>query len=397
MTAKKHTSKYLAISFLIDLMPAFFFATYQLFLLERGLDLFQINMINVAFMAANFFLEIPTGAIADIWGRKRSTQIGILFLGLSFLTYYFAPSFWFYVLAEIIGAIGATSISGALEAWYVDGQKVFGTYEHQDKTFAREQQWKQLAVVIGSVIGAQVGQINLALPWLMAFFVSMIVLIIVSIIMTNDEIKQDKKIKISFAPIATTAKESIRYGLKNQEVMKLIGLGFVLSISLMALNMQWPSLFKSYGWQTKDLGWLFALIALTNSLGGRLAPHFKKRHNQEFHALIFSQAITVMGILGAGLVFGPRVTLSFFLLHQVGRGMFEPLQKDLLNKAITHTNRATILSFASMISNSGKVIGLVISGLIAKNFGIGPSWLVSGLILILGFSLALAQHNKNST
>lgn len=243
MTAKKHVQKYLTISSLIDLMPAFFFATYQLFLIERGLDLLQINLINIAYMAANFFLEIPTGAIADTWGRKRSTQLGILFLGLSFLTYYFAQSFWFYVLAEIIGAIGSTCISGALEAWYVDGRKVFGEYEHMDKTFASEQQWKQVAVVIGSVLGAQVGQINLNYPWLMAAITSGIVFILVSIIMHKDERPQTAQVKISFAPIIKTAKDSISYGLKNKQVMKLIGLGFILSASLMAMNMhgQWSS------------------------------------------------------------------------------------------------------------------------------------------------------------
>lgn len=397
MTAKQHTQKYLVVSFLIDLMPAFFFATYQLFLLERGLDLLQINLINVAYMSANFLLEIPTGAFADLWGRKRSTQIGIIFLGLSFLTYFLAHSFWFYVLAEIIGALGSTCISGALEAWFIDGKKVFGEYEHQGVTFAKEQQWRQVAVITGSVIGAQIGHFSLALPWLMAFLVSVIVLVIVSVLMHEDCNETQVKIGLSFQPIIKTAKDSVAYGLKNPAVMKLIGLGFVLSLAMMGINMQWPILFKSFGWDVRQLGWLFALIAITNSLGGRLAPHFKKRHSQEIHALIFSQVITAIGVIGAGLLLGPRITLAFFLMHQAGRGMFAPLKQDLLNKAIEHDNRATILSFSSMISNSGSVIGLLASGLIAKSYGIGSSWLFSGAILVLGFSLMLFHHHKNPT
>lgn len=396
MTAQKHTKNYLIIATLINLLPAFFFATYQLFLLERGMDLLQINLINVAYMAANFFLEIPTGAIADVWGRKRSTQTGIIFLGLSFLIYYLADSFWIYVLAEIIGAIGATSISGALEAWYIDGQKIYGEHESYDKTFAREQQWAQFGVVFGSVIGAQVGQINLAYPWLLGLGASIIVFLIVSLIMKNDQRHPEKKIKLSLAPILKTSKESINYGLKNQMIIRLIAIGFILSASLMAINMQWPPLFQSFGWEVKDLGWLFALIAIFNALGGRLAPHFKKRHSQEIHALIFSQAITVIGIIGAGLIFGPRATLVFFLLHQAGRGMFKPLHRDLLNQAIEHDNRATILSFSEMTGKLGGVIGLLISGLLAKYYGIGITWICSGIFLALGFAVILRQNKKKS-
>ena len=361
------------------------------------MDLLEINLINVAFMAANFFLEIPTGAIADNWGRKRSTQIGIIFLGLSFLTYYLAGSFVGYILAEIIGAIGATCISGALEAWYVDGQKVFGEHEHMDKTFAKEQQWKQFAVIIGSVAGAQIGQISLDLPWLMAFVTSVLVLIIVSIVMTNDNGSRPSSQKISFEPIIKTAKESIEYGWKNNEVMKLIGLGFIFTASMMALNMQWPIMFKSYGWEVKNLGWLFAVIAITNSLGGRLAPYFKKNTDKEFNALVFSQLITVFGIIGSGLMLGPKITFTLFMIHQAGRGMFWPLRQGMLNREIDSQNRATVLSFASMISNSGAVFGLIISGLIAKYYSIGISWISSGIFLTLGFAVILFHHHKKTT
>jgi MFS family permease len=183
---------------------------------------------------------------------------------------------------------------------------------------------------------------------------------------------------------------------KNQGVMKLVWLGFFLAASVTAMNMQWPMVFRDYGWSVKELGYLFALVAIFNSLGSRLAPYFKRRHRQEIHALIFSQAVTAIGIIGSGLLLGPRITLALFLTHQVGRGLFAPLSQDLLNKSIEHANRATILSFASMINKFGNALGLVISGLIAKHYGIGPSWLTAGTILILGFGLMLKHHNRKS-
>ncbi len=91
---------------------SFFFGTYTLFLFDKGLNLFEINFINFSFMTANFLLEIPTGAIADLIGRKKSVVIGLAIYSFSFFIYFLSDSFWQFLLAEIIGALAFTVFLG---------------------------------------------------------------------------------------------------------------------------------------------------------------------------------------------------------------------------------------------------------------------------------------------
>lgn len=113
---KKTLRTFYMLRALASLGVSFAFSTYVLFLLDKGLDFFQVNVVNFVFMASIFLLKIPTGAFADSLGRKNSVVIGYAFLALSYLVYFMSGSFWMFVLAEILGAFGACFISGAFEA-----------------------------------------------------------------------------------------------------------------------------------------------------------------------------------------------------------------------------------------------------------------------------------------
>ena len=97
---------YLILNGLQSLGIAFFSATYSLFLLAQGLNLFEMNLVNGAFMATLLIAEVPTGAVADTWGRKVSYVASTLLLATSMFAYANAHSFWTCVFAEVIGAIG---------------------------------------------------------------------------------------------------------------------------------------------------------------------------------------------------------------------------------------------------------------------------------------------------
>ena len=123
---RKIIKNYVAFMFFDSLAISFFFGTYQLFLTQKGLSLLEINLLNCCFMFSSFLLEIPTGAIADFLGRKRSVIIGLWFYSISFLIYFLSDNFWQFLLAEIIGAFAVSCISGALEALVVDSLNYHG-------------------------------------------------------------------------------------------------------------------------------------------------------------------------------------------------------------------------------------------------------------------------------
>src|SRR5262245_30118550 len=106
---------------------------YPLFLLSRGLDLFQINVVFAVYLVTVFLFEVPTGAVADRMGRKQSFLLSCLLRGVAYGLYARAESFADCLAAEIIDAIGTTLASGALEAWAVDGARADGDRRPPDR------------------------------------------------------------------------------------------------------------------------------------------------------------------------------------------------------------------------------------------------------------------------
>src|ERR1019366_4447354 len=91
-------------------------ATYVTFLISKGLNLLEVNLVNFVFFATLFVFEIPTGAFADVFGRKLSFILSCFLFSLGMFLYAIATSFWGFALAEGVAAVGATFASGAFQA-----------------------------------------------------------------------------------------------------------------------------------------------------------------------------------------------------------------------------------------------------------------------------------------
>ncbi|PKM91734.1 hypothetical protein CVU82_00825 [Candidatus Falkowbacteria bacterium HGW-Falkowbacteria-1] len=381
---KKIIRNYATFMLLEGLALSFFFGTYQLFLLEKGLSLLEINLLNCGFMIANFLLEIPTGAIADFFGRKRSVIIGLWIYALSFFLYFLSQNFWQFLVAEIIGAVAITCISGALEALVVDSLNHYG-YDGKLETIFRRGEIRSLGVIVGAVIGSFVGQINLAWPWLLSSLAYVFLAIASNYFFYEDYFIKPEKIKFGLEPMKKIAKESIVYGLKNRPLMFVVAFSAILSLAVQPVNMYWPIAFKNiFDVQTKYMGLIFAAIVISAYVGSQFSKVWQKKIKCQKNAIFFSQIITLLGILGACFFSRLPLFLAFFLIHEFGRGLFNPLSRAYINENIESKNRATVLSFESMVVKAGAGAGLILSGLIADNFGILNSWLISALILVIG-------------
>jgi MFS family permease len=390
---KKIIKTYVTLSFLLSLSHAFFFATYQVFLFSRGMDFLQMNIINMFFMISVFLFEVPTGAFADVLGRKKSVVAGCFVLSLSFLVYFVSHSFWIFVLAEIIGALGIALISGALEAWAVDSLKYHGYDGNLEHVFKRESQFDQAGILVGSVVGGYIGNINIAYPWL-ACSIGCFLVGIYALAVLKEKYFEKKRMVWSVRPIVQVAKDSVYYGIKHKAVFFLVSFVIIWSFTLQGFNMQWPFVFKNnYGFSVAGLGWLFAATSLVIMLGSQLSTWFSRRIKHEKNAMILSQGVTALAMILASAMFGFVPVLIGFMGHELGRGLFRPLKSAYLNRRIPDEKRATVISFESMVGKLGSFLGLLVSGYLAKKYSISLSWLVSGVVLALSVIVFLKLKN----
>lgn len=391
-------SVYYLLTFLFEFAAGLTSATYVLFLLSRGLDLFQVTLVNLSFMIGIFIFEIPTGAYADYFGRKKSVILSSLFLMLALFIYFLSSNIVTFIIAEITAALAFTFASGALDAWMVDSLETKGFTGKIDFIFSHSAIIGKIAALLAGLIGAYIGSVNLALPFGAGAVVSLVA-VFVSIFFLKENFIQKKAMNWADAvsQMAHVAKESITYGIKHKVVLWLIISSVLATFAFQPLNMYWsPRMNNLAGDKIWLMGWVWAGISFAMMTGSFLIKQLLKR--EKSYTWILMLTVLILGIpillISASNIFG--VVLLGFITYELGRGMLTPVQKAYLNKHIPGEKRATVLSFDSMMGRLGAALGLVILGFVAKNYSIQTSWLISGILLLFLIPIYL-KANKNST
>ena len=146
-----------------------FAALWVIYLQEqRGLSLSQAALIDVTFFVAAAFGEVPTGIVADTFGRKTSLAIGTALMGTSSLAWVFAPTLPLIMVAYICLGIGFTFLSGAEDALFYESAQLAGRGGDYTRLVGRVGATMTGALALGSVASGLFASIALPLPFLIA-------------------------------------------------------------------------------------------------------------------------------------------------------------------------------------------------------------------------------------
>ena len=119
-----------------------------------GLTRFQMLLIQSWFMLWIFLLEVPTGAIADYFGRKYSLALGALVVSVGAVIYGSTPNVWIFLLGEFMFALAFALASGADEAWLYDTLKSQGKEEESKKFLGRLYVINMLGIMVAAPFGS---------------------------------------------------------------------------------------------------------------------------------------------------------------------------------------------------------------------------------------------------
>lgn len=380
-----------------DLTVGYVSATHALFLLSNGLTILQMNLVNTVFMMGTFVFEIPTGAYADFFGRKRSYVIHAGLLSLAGLIYFLSHSFLFFVLAELIAAVSFTFASGAIDAWMVDNVDEAWTTKI-DYIFSQGQIFSKIALVAGAVIGGYLGQIDLAYPWFLVTLTGLVIFFVAIFYMQDDKpIRDTFGFSQGFKQMTVIARESFYYSLKNKVVFWLMVATFIGELAFQPLNMFWaPRFTQMVGNEIRLMGWLLAGMSIMMAVGSYFSRKLTERGLSYWKIMIISALFLAIPVLISSRASVFVVAAGAFLIHEVGRGIDRPIKISYINKYIPSDKRATLISFNSMMGKLAAALGLVGFGLLADKTSFSLSWLVAGLILFLLIPVYLRTKKKEA-
>lgn len=372
---------FLILSAATTLCQAVTFGTYVLFLKEGiGLSPLEINIVNLCFYACRFLLEIPTGAVADVFGRKASFVLACFLYSAGLCLYWFATSMAGAILGEVVLALGATCASGAFEAWMVDELIASGEGDQLAKITSRRSSYNSLALGLGAPVGSLLAwYFGLATPWLVGGILNAFVGIAAYLLMR--ESRASHATGKAHRALIDTVRRSVTYAVSPGNVRFFLLLGILWGFAMMAPNMQWAPLFKdSVG--TGASGLLFSGMVGLMVVGSRAAPYVIRRFGERTALAIALAAV------GIGIILTPLFPFAFslapFALLEFFRGMYEPIKATTLNHAIDSDDRASVLSCEEMASKFGGMLGLFITGVLAEYVSFSAAWAAGGLVCLLG-------------
>jgi MFS family permease len=364
-------------------LAQFFIAPiYPLFLLSRGLDLFQINAVLATYGVTVVLFEVPTGAIADVFGRRFSFVLGCAIRTGAYLLYTRVQDFQDCVVAEFLDAIGTTMVSGALDAWAVDGVRAEGDHRPMDGLFSRAAVIARSLMIAGGLAGGYLAEVGFTLPWIVAAALFAVSGVAGAVLMGETRT----------LPAAETERPSIRRtvvdGLSivraSPVLLLLCGLALVSAFAAFPIHMLWqPRVVALGGDQLRLMGWIVALLNVTSLVGSALLPRLLRRFRREAilcGAMLWRSAM--VAVLAAASTLGPAV--GGLLLQEIAFGLSDPVTAAWTNEHVAAAQRATVLSVRSTVVLFGASVGLLSIGLVARTFGMPAAFGVSAALFALG-------------
>jgi len=333
-----------------------------------------------------FLLEVPTGAVADLLGRKASLILAALVNAAAVLVYASTPRFAVFLVGEFLWATSYALASGADEAFVYDSLKQMDKDGRSKEVFARFRSFELSALMVAAPVGSAVASfvglrqtmLFMSVPFLFAFLLAF----------TFQE------------PACPGRKESrgylqtliggMRY-FREHRILRILAFDKI-SIGTLAFLVIWtyqPYL-KEVDIPLVYFGFVHAgltgiqILFMNNFARLEMAFGSKKRY-LAWSALIAGGAFVLLGTLPhpAATVLLLLVIAGFGLPRQV-------LLDNYMNKHIESSVRATVISTVSMI-------GTLIMGLLYLVVGLLVEWSLRGSLIVIGVAVivcALAARTR---
>ena len=364
----------------------------------RGLSLAEIGLLFTIHGIVVLALELPTGGLADVLGRRPVVVVGALLHLVSCVVYATATTFLGFLVGVLLLGIGRALDSGPVEAWYVDTVHRIDPAADVAPGLARHTAADGGGLAVGAVVGGLLpgllgGGNALAVPYLAAAVLDLVFVAAVWRLLTEDRPPREGSVGQALAAgaraVPSTVVGAVRLSVTDKPMRLVLLLTAVGGVGLVGCELLGPIRFADLAGGTDDgaavYGVVLALSFAAAAVGAVATPALRRllRGSTRITCVV----LFVLGAAGLALFAGPDllvVAAVGFALYYVAHGASWPLLSAVLHTRVTAAHRATAVSAMSLAMALGGILGnLVVPGL-AEVVSLEAALLFVAAVVLLG-------------
>lgn len=347
--------------------------------IEQGFSLTAVTIAEGLFLVGVVALEVPTGAVADKWGRSRSMALGVFFLGVSVLIFAFTTSFAILLASFMLWSVAHTLMSGADMALLFDTLKLAGRESEYERMAGRGAALNWSGVGVATLLGGPVAAVFDIRFTIFLGAATCLVTALVALALWEPPHRRDdrpaepylRSIRLAFAEVSAT-----------RDLRAVILLAGVTTAALGAVHYLVQPFLVDRG---VEVGVAFSLLQVplfaAGMVGSLLAARIASQAGTQ-RALVVVPLTGAAGCVAIALAPGLGAYVPLLVVMFLGSTV-HPIATGYVNRRVGSERRATVLSMQGMVYSLAMALMAPAMGFSTDRWGLGVAFSVcAGLALV---------------
>jgi MFS family permease len=339
---------------------------------QRGLSLSQAALVDVTFFVAAALAELPTGIVADRFGRKTSMTIGASLITASLIGWTFAPTLLLTIMAYVAMGVGMTFLSGAEDAFFYETVRASGRGDDYPRLLGRVSATFPGALALGSVVSGFLAAINLILPFVLS---SLLLLAALGIVLTlrephaeqqsHEQARPSLRAVLGQSLAVMHARPTLRFSMVYLAVVPLA------SFMIESVFIQPQAL--ALGVPLAGIGVIVMAVQFTAMAGSAWSARIMARLG-EGRTLYAAPIVICSSLL---LLAALQVMPALLLIGVMGfvTAVVRPILMSRMQQELSDDNRATMLSMQSLTFTMVAALSQPTLGTVADSWGLPAAYI----------------------
>lgn len=377
------------------LLKRFILPILILYGLDRGLTLSELSLIAAVGSVISFVFEIPSGAIADRFGHRRTLVVSMLGQALSMLLY-LGGSFWWILFGTATYFGFGCLMTGTAEAFFYERIKQLGLVDKHAKLYGAG---KGFATGV-SVVSMLLAGVFYEIAWYLPFLIGVLQFVVAAFVIssmgeTHDEISVEKK-----EGAQTTLLTHL--GSAFAEVWKRPALFWMIVTSALIVGPQYAvgdfqqAVMNHVGISASLIGVIYALKrGLSVFVQGSTHRLMKLVRPPMF--LLVCALIMIVHYIGMGLIDDPWILLAPLVIGSLSWVGLDIALNDYINRSTETSSRATLLSLSNFVRSFISLLVVGLFGFVTASASAAHGFLIIGVVfffLLIVPLVMLFRHQK---